>query len=264
MAKNIIVFAGDAHINGTTSICPPLFNLDDGGTYRASQVQRELWRAWLGTIERVKEYAGGAPVTWVFGGDMIEGDAKGRTYQVITRNRADMLKLAAEVIAPAVDISQRVYFLRGTEAHTGKSASLDEQLADDCEIAARAPNSASWWELRLNVDGYRIYTTHHPPGSVRNPKLAREKVIFSALSWGEDPPDLAVFFHVHHVNDTGLIARPRIVTCPAWTLRNAYNYRSGLIERPQVGLVVATVEGGQLTDIRAITHSIKRDREQKI
>ena len=68
------------------------------------------------------------------------------------------------------------FFIRGTEAHVGKGAWMDERIAKDCTIAVPySQNVSSYWQLRLNVDGYRIFAAHHLP-SVTNPVNAAQKI----------------------------------------------------------------------------------------
>lgn len=43
--RNLVVIS-DTHIGDGLALCPPRCTLDDGGEYRQSGPQRELWRNW--------------------------------------------------------------------------------------------------------------------------------------------------------------------------------------------------------------------------
>jgi len=266
--RKIVATFGDAHGNSTAGLCKPVVNLDDGGTYHANQFQKELWMFYEQDIKFLKEFANNgmlkspAPIIGIVGGDMGEGDAKDRSNQLISRNPATITNIAIKNIEPFADICQKLYFLRGTAAHVGKSASLDEQIADNFDNTARASESvASRWELKLNVDGYHIYASHHPP-SMTNPVNAAMKLRDLFLSYGEEPPDLGLFFHVHHIKDSGESVKPRVISSPCWQVRTEHTHRIPIMQAPQIGMLIFEITDGALTRFIPRRHPFKMAREE--
>jgi len=258
--RKIIIATGDMHGNSTAGLCPPVVNLDDGGTYHASPFQREMWRFWLDDLAYCKELAKNgkfskpSPILAIVGGDMAEGDAKDRSSQLISRNPKTILNIACANLEPLSEIAQAMYFLRGTAAHVGKSASMDEQVAANFDNTVKASESvASRWELRLNIDGYKIYASHHPPG-MTNPVNAAKKLLNKYYSYGEQPPDLGVFFHIHHIADSGLTMTPRVISAPCWQVHTEHIHRIPIMQAPQIGVLILEITDGKLTRLEPRRH----------
>ena len=267
--RKVIIATGDMHGNSTAGLCPPSVNLDDGGTYHASPFQREMWEFWQADLKYCKELAKNgafskpAPILAIVGGDNAEGDAKNRSSQLISRNPKTILEIACANLEPLSEITQAMYFLRGPAAHVGKSANMDEQVADNFDNAVRfSENVASRWELRLNIDGYRIYASHHPP-SMTNPVNAAKKLRDKFLSYGEQPPNLGIFFHIHHINDSGLTIEPRVISAPCWQVHTEYIHRVPIMQAPQIGVLILEITDGKLTRLEPRRHPFKMTGEIK-
>ncbi len=244
--RKILVYCSDLHVNSTVGLCPPNVIQDDGQSHILSPLQVKLWKGWEMAWQWVKYEAGTDEIVTIFGGDLGEADSKNRSTQVITRNKSTMLTMISDALEPAYKISRRAFFIRGTEAHVGKSAWVEEETAKDCLIAVPASKKIySHWQLRLNIDGYRIFASHHPP-SMTNPVNAAKKIRDMYYTFGEQPPDLALFGHIHTVYDSGLTIKPRIMTAPCWTYGGAYIKRLGIYDAPQIGLIALEIVDGKL------------------
>ena len=265
MSRKIVVFVSDTHIGSSVALCPPNVVMDDGQSLTLSPLQRQLWQGWLAAWSWVSTLASGDEVITIFGGDLCEGDVKDRSTQVITRNQDTILSMVADAFAPAYTVTSKAFFIRGTEAHVGKGAWMDERIAKDCTLTVPySDNISSFWQLRLNIEGYRLFVAHHPP-SVTNPVLAAKKIKEMCSTWNEPPPDLALFGHVHTVNDSGLTMKPRIITAPSWTASNAYVKRIGIYSAPAIGLIALVIENGKLVgEPRLYTVPVKNEKEIKI
>ena len=91
-----LIVVPDCHINSTVALCAPNIDLDDGGSYVLSPSQRRLWHDWREFIEFCKGLEGTKHL--ILNGDTIEADAKNRSHQVITRNRATIIGMAAKTL----------------------------------------------------------------------------------------------------------------------------------------------------------------------
>lgn len=267
--RKILAATGDLHGNSTAGLCPPEIELDDNGTYNANPLQLEMWKYWNEDIRFLKDFASNgvlrapAPIIGILGGDMGEGDAKDRSNQLITRNEKTIFSIATENIEPFANVCEKMYALRGTAAHVGKSASLDELIADNFDNVVRvSKNIASRWELKLNIDGYRIYASHHPP-SMTNPVNAAIKLRDLYLSYGEEPPDLGIYFHIHHLRDSGETMKPRVMSSPCWQVRTEHTHRIPIMQAPQIGMLIFEITDGKLTRIIPRRHPFKMTKEER-
>lgn len=228
-----LIVVSDLHINSTVALAPPGIALDDGGTYHASKEQHWLWRCWNDFIDQCRGLAGRKIV--IFNGDLAELDAKKRSVQLISFNKATIQKLALETISPLVDIADGVIVLRGTAAHVGKSAWIEEAIANDLEHTIRhSPEIASWQHFRGVADGVRLDIAHHAsmgslPWTRANAanSLAAKILQLYAARIKQPAPDIALRSHNHLKADSYDNFPTRVIFTPCWTLATEFSYRVG-------------------------------------
>jgi len=223
----IVAVLGDTHINSTVALCKPSIDLDDGGTYQISKGQRWLWGNWLDFLEQVER---AKPDAVVFNGDTVEGDAKGRSYQVITRNKTNAISIAAETLNPLCQLAGKSYFVRGTGAHGGKSGCIEEDLAKD--LGGENINGVySHWQLYLNIEGVLVHIAHHtsmsgiPWNSKNAANILASRVVMNYAMNKERPPDLVIRNHVHRFADSHDAFPTRAVILGSWQLATEYTHK---------------------------------------
>lgn len=234
-----ITIAGiaDLHLASTVSLCTPTVNLDDGGTYHASAAQLYLYRCWNSYLDQIEKRRCG-DVIGVSNGDLGEGDYKQRSTQVITRNKSTITSLAANILDPLVKLSTGGFFvIRGTGAHVGPSAELEEEIAQDIgAIACPETNTASWWVLPLTIEGVRLLIYHHPgtngAGRPMNKfsgidRLASDIVFTYANDLRQEPPDIVMCAHIHEFRSSYDHFRTEAITLPCFSFKTEYIYRIG-------------------------------------
>ena len=232
LATTIIVVS-DLHINSTVGLCKPNIQLDDGGTYKASKTQRWLWNCWLDLWDNKAPPYPGEHIL-IINGDLGELDAKSRSSQIITTNHSTIQSIVLDTIEPAINWADKIYIIRGTAAHTGNSAWLEEAIAQDLDNAIHDDNSASWWHLRAVCEGVRFDIAHHAsmgnlPHTSPN---AANKVAFVAqyryaVDMRQPPPDVAIRSHNHRYADSGSNYGTFALLTGAWTTATEYAYRIG-------------------------------------
>jgi hypothetical protein len=233
--KIAVVMAQDMHINSTVGLCPPLIELDDGGTYRASRGQKWLWSCWVDYIERVRELSANYRIVVILNGDLGELDTKRRSAQLITGNKATIQRFAIDTLSPMVDLAEAVFVVRGTLAHVGKSAWLDESLAKDFDnVRGQSENIGSWWHLRHVFSGVRFDVSHHARmgGIPRTKKNAANMLAYDTISnyyaIGAPPPNIIYRGHNHQRADSGAnFGDTRVWLGPAWQLATEFVHRIG-------------------------------------
>ena len=239
-----LLFLGDTHIGSTVALCKPTVELDDGGTYHASRAQRVLYTTWHKLIDMVKP-----DTTVILNGDLVETDTKHRSYQIITRNRTTLRRLANDVLDELVSKCAAVYVIRGTEAHAGKSASMDDAIGEDFDAPGHTAGSHSWWYLPLEVEGVRLDIAHHAsmsglPWNKNSANILASKIMFSAADRGERPPNLVIRSHMHRWSDSYDTFGTRALQLPAWTFATAHTERINPGAIAEIGAAFVTIDKG--------------------
>ena len=248
---------GDLHIGSTVGLCPRYTELDDGGTYEASKTQRFLLRSWLDFWQRVK--ARKKKKTWVVA--LLNGDIADRNrhskYQLVTINRAVIQKMMLAVLEPVLEIADVIIVVRGTEAHTGGSGEMEEWFAADIEAAGdEEAGTASWWCWEATLDGVNVVAAHHPGtnsgrpwtrGGGANRAAAIVMDNYYSEAW---KPQLAIFNHVHHNEDSYDNHPVRAIFNRSFSLKTAYDHRSGRsLQATRIGGLIAEIKDGAIVDI---------------
>lgn len=236
-------------MNSTTALCPPRFTLDDGGDYSASRPQRWIWRQWHSYWERVAEARRNRLIV-IINGELAD-DNRHVTTQVVTRNPADMLRLSVAALRPMLDLApDLLYVTRGTEAHSGTSAWLDEAIAHDIGATGESQDIASHWRLRVSIDGVKVDVAHHPPGGGGRTLWTRQNYynrlaaqVFMAGAVGRDWPDLYIRSHIHAPGDSFAAYPVRALITPSWQLSTAYAHRIAGDPLPVGGLIIQCDRG---------------------
>lgn len=227
-----VIGVSDLHINSTVSLCVPRIELDDGGEYRASREQRQLWEWWLDYAEWSKAETEGYRRIGVIAGDVGELDTKRRTNQLITTNKATIQSLVLKTLAPLIDILDGLIVIRGTPAHVGKDAWLEEWLANDCDITIGNHKTRSHYQYRGKASGVRFDIAHHTsmgnlPWTERNAAVRLAAITAGEYhKMGELLPDVVIRGHVHRWSiDENY--HMQVVIMPCWSYATEYIYRLG-------------------------------------
>ena len=252
--RDILAVIADTHICSTVGLCPPRVNLDDGGTYQPSRGQQWLGQCWGDYWQEVMRHkpSGGGRRWCVHLGDVVEGDHHGTT-QIVTANPRTQLEMAVEIMEPVRQWADRLFCVRGTEAHSGPSASTEEVIADDlgCE-RDELLGTASWWHLPLEISGVTFDFAHHPPSmpgrewTRGNAAMTLASVVIAEYArTGDPPPQFALRGHAHLFADSGETYQTRGVLCPAWQLATGYGNRRRPGQLAHIGGLLFVVEDGR-------------------
>ena len=230
-----LIVASDLHINSTVALCPPIVNLDDGGTYRSSRTQRWLWDCWLDFCH-IAEGQPGRKVALI-NGDLGELDTKRRSNQIITANKATITGMVLDCLEPLLAVVDSIIIIRGTAAHTGKSAWLEEAIAQDLDNAIGETTDKppiSWWHFRGQFGGVRFDVAHHAsmgrmPHTEKNAgnKVAAEILYRYCVDMEQKPPHVAIRSHNHRQADSGGNYRTFAVCTRCFTIATEYVFRIG-------------------------------------
>ena len=247
----ILAIVGDTHVNSTVGLITPVCNLDDGGTYRSSKGQRWLWRNWLNfwnEIYNLKMKHKDNKVWTVFNGDLVDVNGKHQQTQNVSQNETDVFKMAIDTLMPALDVSDRVFVVRGTAAHVKSSASMEEKIAIDIG-AEKNGNQWAWWELLLDCEDVRFDIRHHGPlgrlPHTRGNALNRRAVELMLRYANQRCPDVGIQSHNHRFSSSSDEYPIKVYALPAWQLITEFVSRIGNIEPADVGGMYFVCDKGQ-------------------
>lgn len=232
MKNCIVAIVGDLHVNSTVALCPPSFQLDDGGKYVASKQQRWIWNHWVDYWKSIKQYKETHHIYVVLNGELAD-DLTHRTTQLITKNDADIVDIAVQALAPCIDVADSIFVTRGSEAHSGASGAIDEIIAN--EIGAVETDFGYSQQLfRATINGVTLHIAHHPGmGHMRmwtrggDANRLAAQIFMRYAEMRLTPPDLAIFGHNHKPVDSFDNFPTRAIILPSWQLTNAFGHRIG-------------------------------------
>ena len=275
--KELVVAVADLHSNSVVGLFPPEVELSGLGsplTVLASKAQRTAWRYycefWSLMAEKKKRHK--ARCTSVFVGDLLEANARA-PIKMASHNLADVVAFGAQVLEPALAVSDRRFVVRGTNVHGGGHGALEELLAQDIgAVRDEEARQWSWWWLTAEIGGVHFKFQHHPMAKSWMPWLmdqsaARESAIVAARCMRQHTPipDWAVYGHVHYPADSGIMCHPHVVYLPAWTgLPTVWEHERGIsdIVRPYGG-AWWLIEDGKVLEFDMETYWPRRKKEWK-
>jgi hypothetical protein len=237
----ITAVVSDTHCGGSTALSPPTFETDEGQVIGATKAQGWLWECWgeywsyvYGLTKRNK-----ARLIVIHVGDVIDGDHHA-TVQALP-NVVDQEDMAYELLEPPANRADRMFVLRGTEAHAGEAA------GNEVRIAARL-GAEVLWEGMLDIDGTLIDVAHHGragkrPWTSGAAGMATEAQI-TALRMGQPMPRYVLRGHNHIIDDSGeKVYGTRAIALPSWQLRTAYGYRVASGTLSDIGALIILPDG---------------------
>lgn len=244
---------GDSHPNSTIGLIPPRgIMLDDGGWYHPSRIQEEIWNVYIDFWSAVKAYKREIGADEIWGLFLGEGadDNKHSKYQLVTVNESVMIDISMAVLRPALDIVDRQFMVRSTEAHSGGSAWMEERIAK--EIGAEPDpetGNSSWWYLPIKRYGVRGLFAHHPYSNATRPwtigggaNRTAEMIEADYAATGDPCPDIAGFQHVHHYEMSGDNHRVCVFFGYPFCVHNAFSHRIGYSGRSsEIGGIIYAI-----------------------
>jgi len=246
-SSNIVVVS-DTHCGCRLGLCPPEgIQLDGGGTYLPSALQRTVWSWWEEFWgEWVPRVTHGEPYSVVVNGDMVEGVHHRATSQ-ISHDLGDQAEIAYRVFKPISEQCEgRFYMVRGTPAHVGESGVDEEKLAKRLGAIPNAEGQRSRFELWKRCGDGLVHLNHHigttsssqHETSAVNAELAHAFV--EAGRWGEEPPDVVCRSHRHRCCEVRIPSRKGYAVAfvtAAWQLKTPFAYKVAGARQtmPQIG-----------------------------
>lgn len=258
MDKEAVLLIADSHINSKVGLMPPGIIDAEGTLFERNKIQKWLWRTWTQHLDEVEKLISGYKLTVILNGDILELDDKQRSWQLHDRNPSTVLDMARNVFVPLLtSFDAKLIVIRGTEAHTGKNAWIEDELAKDLgAIPDKDSGSASWWHFRGSFSGVLFDIAHHSNmGNLYHTfpntgnRIAVETMLeYSEWKWNEKLPNYVVRSHNHRFADSGRTYPVRVISTPCWQFKTAFLHRIGKPNAmPDIGSLLFLLDNGQST-----------------
>ena len=249
--KNLVVVS-DLHCGCRLGLCPPVeIPLDDGGYYKASELQNKVWQWWVEFWEEwVPLVTKGEPFAVVINGDSIDGVHHNSVTQ-ISHNLVDQRGIAKIILEPVVkQCGGHFYMIRGTEAHVEKSGQSEEVLAKELSAIPNEDGKYARWDMWVNVgETGLVHILHHisTTGSLAYETTAVMKEYTEACSdagrWNREAPQILVRSHRHRSSKIEVPIQEGYGICivtPGWQLKTPLAWRipGARLSTPQFGGII--------------------------
>lgn len=276
MIRNVVVVS-DLHCGCRLGLCPEEgIDLDDGGIYMPSKLQRIVWGYWREFWDRwVPEVTHGEPFSIVANGDILDGVHHNSTTQV-SHNLGDQRRLALRVMRNLHTLCNgNLFMVRGTESHVGQSAVDEETLAREVGAIPNHAGQYARWDLWIEMSGRLVHFLHHisTSGSNAYEGTALSKELTEewneAARWGRPAPDVIVRSHRHRNYKLEVPTRNGMgyaVVTPGWQLKTPFTWRiaGGRLAEPQFGGVLIRMSDEGEFYVRAKVWSLERTEPETI
>lgn len=222
----VIALISDMQVGSTLALCPPTWNLMEGGTYHASPGQKIIYRQWVDSAKKVKglltEGRERKRLVLILNGEPIDGYHHG-TAQLITTLKQEQINMAIALLDTWMmltgfdpDRGDCMYLVRGTSAHE-RGQHIEEIGRDLDGVVPYRPDTSPlekdgryhFQKLRRRVNGQLFHISHH--GFRRGSRAwttnnsimyGLKSMYFSNLDRGLPIPNYVIRSH-NHVYTTG-------------------------------------------------------------
>jgi hypothetical protein len=245
------IVISDFHFGCQLGLCPPTHvRLDEGGHYQPNIIQRKMWNfwdefcnVWIPTVTRNEEYG------IIINGDIIDGVHHSSTHQ-ISHNLTDQKNIAMQVLEPIIaKCNGALYITRGTEAHSGPSARVEEDIAKQLKAIPNKVGQYSRYDLWKRLGSHLIHIMHHigttTSSAYESTAVNRELVdsYNEAARWGERAPSIIIRSHRHRHIKVSLpsdLGDAIAEVTPGWQAKTPFTFRiaGARLAPPQFGGIV--------------------------
>lgn len=237
-----------------------------------SDLQLKLWEMWEEFWgEWVPQVCRGEKFDLVINGDSMDGTHHNSTTQ-ISHNLEDQSRMALTIIKPKAALADRLFMVRGTEAHVGPSGVKEEELAERLGAVPNKEGQHARHEIWIRVGTALVHCMHHigTTGSAAYESTAVHKELIESLTEAArhrlDPPDVIVRSHRHRYFRTMFsnIGGDAIsVVTPGWQAKTPFAYRipGGRVSLPQFGGILVRSGDEEHVYVRHRTWHLSRSEE---
>jgi len=209
-----------------------------------------MFAHWMNCAQELRKARARKKLIIVHNGDAIDGNHHG-TPQLVTMLPEEQVKLHTELMKAFMSecgfshAKDKIYYTFGTEVHVD---STEDGIGRQMRAQPNG-NVNVFNELRIKVNGRRLWFVHHGPNAGRGVNQGN-----ALRNWLRDifeeckqeniaPPDFVVSSHVHkpyytvHVGrmDQGYHMLHGMIT-PSWQAKTRYGYKVSPLQKNKIGM----------------------------
>lgn len=250
----LLAIPSDVHSNSIVGVLPQRISLETG-IHLSNETQGWIAECWADSWQRILDlkHQYQARLITISNGEAVDSNKHTRT-ELLTKNEADIIKIATKVWEFPRSISDVFVVVRGTEAHTGEGAALEEIFASKMDAEPSPLGTHSWWYFLAEIEGLLLDFAHHARTYgyrpwTRDAAASRQSEItfFRKSRLGRQVPDISVRSHGHYPADSGSYTKPRTFYTRPWQLTTAFGHRLGTAdELESLGTLVLALDNGNM------------------
>ena len=253
----VVAVISDMQVGSTVALCPPKWNLYEGGTFHASPAQNIIHRQWIHSAKQVNELLTETRVrkrlVLVLNGEPIDNHHHD-TPQIITKTPGEQIDMAITLLDEWMQLAgyepkrgDCMYLVRGTSAH--EKGEHIEQIGRDLAgvVPYRKDSSKTTKDgryhhqkLRKMVNGELFQIAHHGLGRGTRPwtkensiSYALKSMYFECLDSNQPIPSVVVASHFHTFVQAYYHGKQKTMygcITPSWQLKTNFVYRVAALE----------------------------------
>ena len=253
----VLAVISDMQVGSTVALCPPKWQLYDGGTHYASPGQMIMHRKWVDSAKNVKdlltETRRRKRLVIILNGEPIDGHHHD-TPQIITKTPNEQVEMAISLLDEWMQIagyeSKRgdcMYLVRGTDVH--ERGEHIERIGRDLDgvIPYRKDSSEGvkdgryhHQKLRRIVNGELFQIAHHGLGRGTRPwtsensiNYSLKSIYFDAIDNKHPIPGVVIASHFHVFTQAYYFGKQKTMygcVTPSWQLKTNFIHRVSALE----------------------------------
>ena len=267
----VLAIVSDMQVGSTLALCPPKWNLLDGGTFHASPAQMIIYRQWIRSAQVLKdiltEGRGRKRLVLILNGEPVDGHHHD-TPQLITKRPQEQIEMSISLLDEFLQIvdyhpkkGDMIYLVRGTDAHE-KGEYIEQIGRDIIGVRAKRKDTSNlikdglyhYQKLRLSINDNLIHVTHK--GFNRGTRAwttansigyALKSIYFNNLNHGVPIPNYVIRSHNHvytHASYEDRHAKMWGCITPCWQLKTYFgNHVAGNEDINTIGNIYIDING---------------------
>ena len=245
------VVVSDLHVGCQLGLCPARgADIAEGGIYKPSEFQKQVIKMWKYFWNvYVPRITNGEYYDVVVNGECVDGTHHNSTTQW-SHNMADQARASVEILKPIkAKCPGKLYIIRGSEAHSGKSGQYDEWIARELDAHPTKEGQFSRYELWKMLGDGLIHFNHHigttSSSAYESTAVYRELIESYVESgrWGDRPPDVIVRSHRHRhmcIDISTSNGKASSIVTPGWQGKTPFAHKiaGARQSQPQFGGII--------------------------
>jgi len=284
--RTLIAISADKHSGSSLGLINGTFELQDGGSYTPSPLQKIIWKQYEECLDFIKLERKNSRLIWIENGDPCEG-IHHQSTQLVSARVDEHEQIASDILdysfqKVGMTKGDLAYMTAGTDEHGGNGSQSENRLAEDFNYfipqyskESKKPNRYTWDRLLLKINGVLLDIAHHG-GSVGKRAWTSENGMRNLiksfyLQSLEDKTELPRYWvrsHLHQYVYSGIYSGKHgsiegFVT-PSFQFKTGYAYKFAGHQLSDIGMLIIGIEEDGHCWHKCIMANYQQDKIQVI